>query len=149
MDVGNGQSMPEVAVLSAEVTWVIERQNTILTSAHYLPVSMSPKGVQLCTWVVPGIAYCLLLWIHHYIYNYFSTNFSCRRFPLMFIFRHPVYFLMLRLNKHYLHMIPSFSVINCQWSSRRILSLYSTIPLKVVSCKGYKNVNMDYLRSYF
>lgn len=143
MDMGNGQSMPEVAVLSVEVTRVTERQNTVLTSARYLPVSMSPKGVQLHASAVPGIAHCLLLQIHRCVYNYFSGDFSCRRFPLMFIFRHPVYFLMLRLNQHFLCMIPSFSVINCQWSSRRILSLFSTIPLKVVSCKGYKNVNMD------
>lgn len=122
---------------------MVGRQNTVLTSAHYLPVSMSPQAVQLYTSVVPRIAYCLLLRVHHYVYSDFSSDVPCRRFPLMFIFRHPVYSFMLHLNQHFLHMIPSFSVINCQWSSHRILSLYSTIPLKVVSCKGYKIVSMD------
>lgn len=103
------------------------------------------NGIQLHTSAIAGMSSsnCLLPWLHHYAYNYFSGNFPCRRFPLMFIFRHLVYFLILNLNQHFPYMISSFSVINCQWSSRRILSLHSTIPLKVVSCKGYKNVNMD------
>lgn len=101
------------------------------------------NGIKLHTSAIAGMSCCLLPWLHHYTDNYSSSDYPCRRFPLMFIFSHLVCFLILSLNQHFLHMISSFSVINCQWSSRRILSLHSTIPLKVVSCKGYKNVNMD------
>lgn len=147
IDAKNGQNMPEGATLSADATHAMQDKSC----PHFWAISHGDKslhvtnGIQLHTSAIAGMSgsNCLLPWLHHYAYNYFSGDFPRRRFPLMFIFRHLVYFLILSLNQHFPYMISSFSVINCQWSSRRILSLHSTIPLKVVSCKGYKNVNMD------